>query len=401
MKKSSRIIYFTLLAIGTIVAVASCEETTETYSEFTKDGEIIYVGTPDTVMVAPGFEKLKFSVVINADPKISKGVLQTKDKSFVQEFDVERQNIGQDTISFTIDLNEGEYNFDIILKDDVGNTSIPREVTTVVYGTKYQESLISRGITKIIAFKNDATITWGDAPDGSILTSLTYEDANGTLQTKEIPNEIGETILTSYKLGGSIIVESIYTPTPNAIDVFTSVSETMFPDQFQLDYSIINALRLPFDASDGCYGSTYERLTDGATGEFWHSCDSAEDQYPFIMSFDIGVIAELSGFRLDKRSNCCGGRSPGAYQIWATNNLTGAETVDIDAGELEDWEADATAKGWVKLVDVTGNTQETFEVNIPENLGNYRYIRIVGISSINGELDANFDEFTFFASGVE
>lgn len=401
MKKSSRIIYFTLLAIGTIVAVASCEETTETYSEFTKDGEIIYVGTPDTVIVAPGFEKLKFSVVINADPKISKGVLQTKDKSFIQEFDVERQNMGQDTISFTVDLNEGEYNFDLILKDDAGNTSIPREVTTVVYGTKYQEALISRGISKIIAFKSDATITWGDAPEGSILTSLTYEDANGTLQTKEIPNEIGETVLTSYKLGGSIIVESIYMPTSNAIEVFTSVSETMFPDQFQLDYSIINALRLPFDASDGCYGSTYERLTNGATGEFWHSCDSAEDQYPFVMSFDIGVIAELSGFRLDKRSNCCGGRSPGSYQIWATNNLIGAETADIDAGELEDWEVDATAKGWVKLVDVTGNTQETFEVNIPENLGNYRYIRIVGISSINGELNANFDEFTFFASGVE
>lgn len=401
MKKSTRIIYFALLAIGTILTVASCEETTETYSEFTKDGEIIYVGTPDTVIVAPGFEKLKFSVVINADPKISSGVLQTKDKSFIQEFDVERQNIGQDTIYFTVDLNEGEYNFDLILKDDAGNTSIPREVTTVVYGTKYQEALISRGITKITAYKNDATITWGDAPDGSILTSLTYEDANGAMQTIEVPNDINETILPSYKLGGSILVESTYTPTSNAIEVFTSASETMFPAQFQLDHSIITALRMPFDASDGCYGSTYGRLTDGVTGEYWHSCDSAEDQYPFVMSFDIGVIAELSGFRLDKRSDCCGGRSPGSYQIWGTNSLNGAETVDIDAGELADWEADAAAKGWVKLLDVTGNTQETIEVEIPENSGNYRYIRIVGISSINGELSANFDEFTFYASDVD
>ncbi|WP_339712142.1 DUF4998 domain-containing protein [uncultured Kriegella sp.] len=401
MKKSTRIIYLTLVAIGAIIGVASCEETTETYSEYTKDGEIIYVGTPDTVLVAPGFEKLEFSVVINADPKISSGVLQTKDKSFIQEFDVVRKNAGQDTIAFTVDLAEGEYNFDVILKDDAGHTSIPREVNTVVYGTKYQEALISRGISSIKAYETDALVTWGNVPDGSISTSFTYEDAAGALQTIEIPNDIGETALTSYKLGGQIMIESTYAPAANAIEVFNSASETMFPDKFQLDHSLITALKLPFDASDGCHGSTYERLTDGATGEFWHSCDSPEDLYPFVMSFDMGVTADLRGFRLDKRSACCGGRSPGAYQIWGTNDLTGAETVDIDAGELADWEVDAIAKGWVKLLDVADNTQETIEADIPENAMSFRYIRVVGISSINGETTANFDEFTFMATGVE
>lgn len=401
MKKSTRIIYFALLAIGIIFAVASCEETTETYSEFTKDGEIIYVGTPDTVIVAPGFERLQFSVIINADPKISSGVLQTKDKSFIQEFDVQRQNIGQDTIFFTVNLDEGEYNFDVYLKDDSGNTSIPREVTTVVYGPKYQNALLSRSISAIKAFEAHAVLHWGDVPNRSISTSISYEDATGVMQTMEVPNDISETTLSSYKLGGSIIVKSIYAPSANAIDVFSSSSETVFPEQFQINHTNITALRMPFDASDGCYGSSYERLTDGATGEFWHSCDSAEDQYPFVMSFDIGASVNLRGFRLDKRSDCCGGRSPESYQIWATNNLTGAETADIDAGELADWEADAAAKGWVKLLDATGNTQETFEVEIPENPVNYRYIRIVGISSINGELSANFDEFTFYASDVD
>lgn len=401
MKNSIRIIYLALLAFGAMIGVASCEDTAETYSEFTKDGEIIYVGTPDTVLVAHGFEKLRFSVVINADPKISSGILQTKDKSYVQEFDVVRKNIGQDTVLFTVDLEEGEYNFDILLKDDNGNSSIPREVNTVVYGAKYQEALLSRGISKIMAFETEALIIWNDAPDGSISTTFTYEDASGTMQALEIPNDISETVLDNYKLGGQIMIATSYAPTENAIELFASASETRFPDAFRLDHSLITALQLPFDASSGCHGSTYEVLTDGATGAYWHSCDSPEDLYPFVMSFDIGVTANLSGFRLDKRSACCGGRSPGAYQIWATNNLTGAETADIDAGELADWETDATAKGWVKLVDVTGNTQETFEVEIPENAENYRYIRIVGISSINGETTANFDEFTFMAKEVE
>lgn len=401
MKNSTRIIYLALMAMVAIIGVAACEESAETYSEFTKDGEIIYVGTPDTVLVAPGFEKLQFSVVINADPKISSGVLQTKDKSFIQEFDVVRKNNGQDTISFTVDLEEGEYNFDVFLKDNAGHQSIPREVNTVVYGPKYQEALISRGISKIKTFENTAIIEWRNAPDGSISTSLTYEDATGALQILEIPNDMAETTLDSYKLGGQIMIESTYAPTASAIEVFTSVSEAMFPEKFQLDNTLITALKLPFDASDGCYGSTYEKLTDGATGEFWHSCDIPEDLYPFVMSFDIGVTANLRGFRLDKRSSCCGGRSPGAYQIWGTNDLTGAETVDIDAGEIADWEADATTKGWVKLLEVTDNTQETFEADIPENASNFRYIRVVGISSINGETTANFDEFTFMATGVE
>ncbi|SMG08534.1 protein of unknown function [Arenibacter troitsensis] len=399
--------YFALLAIGTIIVVASCEETSETYSEFTKDGEIIYVGTPDTVIVAPGFEKLKFSIVINADPKISGGVLQTKDKSFNHEFDVERQSNGNDTISFIVNLDEGEYNFDVLLKDDSGNTSIPREVTTVVYGTKYQNALLSRSISAIKAFETHAVLTWGDVPNGSISTSISYEDANGAMQTIEVSNDISETTLSSYKLGGSIIVKSIYAPRSNAIDVFSSISETVFPEQFQINHTNITALRMPFDASDGCYGSSYERLTDGATGEFWHSCDSVEDQYPFVMSFDIGVAANLSGFRLDKRSECCGGRSPASYQIWATNEIVGAETMDIDADGDENnvsiahWEADAISKGWVKLVEVTDNTQETFEVLIPENSTNYRYVRLVAISSINGEITANFDELTFMATAVD
>ena len=119
------------------------------------------------------------------------------------------------------------------------------------------------------------------------------------------------------------------------------------------------------------------------------------------MSFDMGVAANLSRFRPDERSGCCGGRSPAACQVWGINDLTNAVTADIDAGTIADWEADAVAKGWVKLLDVTDNNLATFEVDIPENPNKFRDIRIVGISSIDGDLAANFDEFTFWATGVE
>ena len=388
-----------MLAVVSIIT--SCETTAETYSEFTKEGEKVYIGTPDTILVAPGINKLQFSVVINADPKIKKGLIATKDKSISHEFEVLRKNTGQDTTTFILDLDEGEYNFDLVLKDDAGNQSIPREVTSIVYGEKYRNTLISRNISDIIITRERAIIKWGNAPEGSYSTSLSYEDGEGTMQNIDIPNDITETVLDSYKLSGEIKISSSFKPTKNAIESFNSMSETTFPDRFILDHSKITALRLPFDASDGCYGSSYERLTDGTTGAYWHSCDTPEDLYPWVMSFDLGVNAKVKGFKLDQRSDCCGGRSPGSYQIWGTNNLSDAATKNIDEVDMEDWESESISKGWVKLVDVSNNTNPTFEVDIPENSNNFRYIRIVGISSINGELEANFDEFTFYANEVE
>lgn len=389
------------LVLFSIVIVA-CETTEETFEEFTKNGETIYVGAADTVIVAPGFEKLRFWVAINADPKISKGLLETNTNSFMHEFEVVRTRNGRDTTTFDLDLDEGEYTFSFYLMDDFGNRSVRREVPATVFGQKYRASLRNRGIPRINAFASEAIIRWSDAAPGTILTELTYEDGTGAMQTINVSNEDSETAISSYKPGGKIMVSSTYKPTDNAIEVFSAIpSETSFPDQFLLDKTIITALELDWDASGGCFSSSYARLTDGATGEYWHSCDTPSDQYPWVMSFDMGVAANLSRFRLDERSDCCGGRSPAAYQIWGINDLTNAVTADIDAGTIADWEADAVAKGWVKLLDVTDNNLATFEVDVPENSNKFRYIRIVGISSIDGDLTANFDEFTFWATGVE
>ncbi|MDN5215547.1 DUF4998 domain-containing protein [Fulvivirgaceae bacterium BMA12] len=384
------------------IIIVACETTEETFEEFTKNGETIYIGAADTVIVAPGFEKLRFQVAINADPKISKGLLENNDGSVSHEFDVVRTRNGRDTITFDLNLDEGEYTFDLYLMDSDGNQSVRREVPATVFGEKYQATLLNRGISGVDAFAGNAIVRWSDAAPGTIATTLTYEDGTGVMQTVNVQNEDAETTIDSYKLGGKIMVSSTYRPLENAIEVFSAVpSELTFPLQFLLDKSIIIPLILQDDASEGCHGSTYARLLDGSTGAFWHSCDIPSDQYPWVMSFDMGVAANLSGFRLDERSACCGGRSPAAYQIWGTNDLAGAITADIDAGTIADWEADAIAKGWVKLLDVTDNDQATFVVDVPENPTKFRYLRIVGISSIDGDLTANFDEFTFWATDVE
>src|SRR5690606_39336488 len=77
----------------------SCQTTLETYQDFVKDGETVYIGTADTVLVSPGFNKLRFYVAINSDPKISRGLLKTNDGSVNHEFEVIRTKNGKDTVS--------------------------------------------------------------------------------------------------------------------------------------------------------------------------------------------------------------------------------------------------------------------------------------------------------------
>lgn len=380
-----------------LVMIISCQTVDETFEEFTKSGETIYIGKSDTVMVAPGFNKLRLAVAINADPKISKGIIESNDGSVKHEFDVVRTSYGNDTISFDIDISEGEYTFGLILFDDNGNRSVRQEFSAKVYGDKYRSGLVNRAIASIEGYETNAFVHWSETPEKAIATQLQYEDAAGVMQSVSVSNEETVTAIDSYKRGGRIIVTTLYKPTENAFEEFESDPfEMAFSEDFMLVKSNIVALRLQYDATDGCYGGSYARLFDGSTSEYWHSCKLDSDRYPWVMSFDLGVAANLSRFRLDERADCCGKRGPAAYQIWGTNDLTNAVTADIDAGTLDEWEADAVAKGWTKLLDVAGNDQTTFEVNIPENVNSFRYVRFVGISAIDGSALTGFNELTFW-----
>jgi len=392
-RKIGKWVAMATLAMG----VLACETTRGTFEEFTRQGETIYVGTADTVLVGSGFNKLRFWVAINADPKITSGVLTTIDKSINHEFELVRTKSGKDTISFDLDIPEGEYTFGVFLKDKAGNSSVRREVPAKVYGDSYQSGLVNRGITQIETFVQGAAFNWAEPSTNMTKTTLTYEDKNGVMQSVVVPNGESRTLVDSYKLGGRVSIMSTFKPTALAIEEFDAIAvEREFPMDFLLDKSLISALRLPGDATDGCHGSTYERLLDGSLNDYWHSCESPEDKYPFIMSFDLGVQADLSRFKFDERKDCCGNRGPNAYQIWVSNDLGLGETANIDEVGLEAWEADAQAKGWTKLVDVTGNTQYTFTTAIPETGKKYKYFRFVAISSINGDGITNFNELSFY-----
>src|SRR5690554_3224874 len=209
-------IYFSVFS----VLVLSCGTNQETFEEFIKDGETIYIGTADTVLVGSGYNKLRFWVAINADPKITRGLLNTNNESISHEFEVNRSKNGNDTITFDLDIPEGEYSFGLFLMDEAGNRSVRREVPAKVYGDAYASSLVNREISEIETSATGAVFNWASAPTDMVKTVLAYEDGAGLMQRIEVANDENETKVDSYQLGGNILVTSSFKPTSSAIAEF-------------------------------------------------------------------------------------------------------------------------------------------------------------------------------------
>jgi hypothetical protein len=66
--------YYTCQAITAIffTCLLACSKMDDTYDDFIKDGEIVYVGRVDSARAYPGNNRMDLSMLLTADPRISK-----------------------------------------------------------------------------------------------------------------------------------------------------------------------------------------------------------------------------------------------------------------------------------------------------------------------------------------
>ncbi|MDD4591224.1 MAG: DUF4998 domain-containing protein, partial [Parabacteroides sp.] len=60
------------IATTIMLILASCENIKDTYEEFIKDGEIIYVAKADSIKVRSGKNRLELSWLLLSDPNVAK-----------------------------------------------------------------------------------------------------------------------------------------------------------------------------------------------------------------------------------------------------------------------------------------------------------------------------------------
>jgi hypothetical protein len=215
--------YFLLVLMAFVMS--ACTKMDDYKKKYEPNGSIIYPGKLDSVQVFSGRNRVLLTGLFTSDPKIVKYRVYWNSKQDSIEVPVTRTS-GVDTTKLLIPgLPEGIMTFEIRTYDNDGHISIPVTLAGNVYGSLYQSSLITRGITKAeLQTDGSALINWTDvnADDGLISMQIKYTDAaskqHDTLITS-VPTGLS-TSLPKFKAGSAISYRTAFKPNKTAIDTF-------------------------------------------------------------------------------------------------------------------------------------------------------------------------------------
>lgn len=402
MKK--RYLYFVLLILS-FGGIISCSDMNDMHQEYLDKGEQIYLGKVDTVIAYPGYDRLKLKCVVKADPKITKLRVTWNEGQDELIVPFVRQNPEVDTIKVNIDpLPENSYLFKLNTIDDNNNSSIVTEFTTDVFGEKYSNKLVNKSIEGTLATPSVFYVQWKPNVD-AVSVKVIYTDVNGVKQTVLTPESELITELNNWKPGSTIEYQTEFKPHENSIDPFFALAETMeLPADFQLDKSRFNIVTLPFDVEGNTWGGSIANLwNDVIGGDFMHT-GNPEDPMPQHITFDTGVLSNLSRLRIDPRT-CCFDALPRIFEIWGIDNIEGAAT-EVNSDD-PGWESDMLNKGWTKLKRIElpleqshANGQVSME--FADDLPSVRYIRMYFIENMT-DASKNYvhaSEATFYATKI-
>ncbi|MDR0844615.1 MAG: DUF4998 domain-containing protein [Tannerella sp.] len=223
-----RIIYFlTICLLGAYAT--SCDDNNSLHQKYIDQGEILYTGKVDSVKVIPGKDRVKFSWLIDADPRITKVVLYWDGRKESKEFEVNRTQPGVFQMDVSFDIPEGIYNFQLVTFDIDNNHSLPVNKNVSVYGDKYIASLMSRTVTSSkVSAEGNLTINWGLVENEDVQYTTVYftDYTNPTSpvnKSVQVENLDTKTVIPNVKAGDSFSVVTTFLP-KNALDAVESLS---------------------------------------------------------------------------------------------------------------------------------------------------------------------------------
>ncbi|MGX5817491.1 DUF4998 domain-containing protein [Chitinophaga lutea] len=226
----------TALALG----LGACEKMEDTYSEYLKDGVIVYTARVDSLRAYPGKNRIELEWLLVADPKITKCRVFWNNNGDSVEVPVQRTS-GIDTVGVILNnLPENIYSFHVYTYDNAGHSSVKEEVIGAVYGDIYGSSVSNRPVksAKYQSAQKRAEVTWFGVNSQAVAVDIEYTDLSGAVvKSREVPvinpanplkpPAFRDTIyLANYKQGQSFRFRTAYKPVPQAIDTFYTPYET-------------------------------------------------------------------------------------------------------------------------------------------------------------------------------
>jgi hypothetical protein len=184
------------------------------------------MGKADSVNFSAGNEKVKFTWKLNADPRIDKSVFYWNDGKDSAVIPVNRTQSGILDMEAIIPVEEGNYTFRLVTKDDENHSSLAIERTVQVYGPTYISRLTNRNLS-VSSVNGIFTINWVIIENASIqYSTVSYMDYSnpGIPVPKSIHIEITDvkTPLEGAREGDTFSVSTSYLP-EGALDILDAL----------------------------------------------------------------------------------------------------------------------------------------------------------------------------------
>ncbi len=221
MKNIYKYILFAFAGILSLYWSCTSEEYDD-YKEFTAGGEISYTEKIDSLKTFSGNNRIMIQGIINADPKITQFRVFWNDKRDSVAVPVTRSE-GIDTLEVIIDgIEENIYNFELRTYDDQGNKSLASNITGVVYGERYQNTLFNRPVVANNLIEDSLSIEYAsmDLTTGVIGTEIIYTNTSDNQVTTFVAIEEDFKSILDYKPQSTYKYRTVFIPEETAIDTF-------------------------------------------------------------------------------------------------------------------------------------------------------------------------------------
>lgn len=338
--------HITLIVIG-ILLMISCTDMNDVYREYLEDGERIYIGKVDSMMVLPGNERfmLRFWV---SDPRAKSVTFYWVPEDDTLYYELQRSSmnapfevlIGGSGSTKTI--KEGKYTLQVVASDNQGHYSLRKEKNVNVYGEKYRSSLLNRVLNDVEYDPDENNLALdfsGPFNDDDIGVEVNYTDREGAIKAIKFANShLGSTVsISGLDVSKGVSYRTMYLPDTLAIDTFYTANR-----QVPIKMAVNVALNKPTRASG------VNSVND--------SPDKAVDGIITNNSRWVSPASGIHWLEIDLER---------AYTVSSFKTWTGAN--GNMSHPTRDFFLQAWVNGeWVDIVKVTGNANPEYGASFPE-----------------------------------
>jgi len=293
----------------TFAVYCGCSDMNSLHDEYLQRGEKTYMGHPDSVKIFSGQNRVIIAYR-NYDPKVGKLTVYWDFRQSSATFDVPTDRLGEELEVTINDLEEKTYTFELVTSNREGKfSSIPMNVSAMVYGPKFAASIANRSISAATIFPfadNRITISWISPLESMIGVELTYRNSSDVETFLKIPNNERNTRITDGKDDAIIRYRTLHSP-ENCLDTFytayASINLAIIEDE-KLDRFLFarwNPAGIPYQALSGS-GWDIENMWDGNLGDMNNGFSSSSGiSLPWSFTFDLGQMARIKRIKIYPR----------------------------------------------------------------------------------------------------